>query len=352
MKTRRWFYSVFAASLLLMSCEDDPKPVRKYEDGGFVVNEGQFLAGNGSVTFYDPATEEAVQNIFLNDAGDFAGDVVQSMTFHDDVAIIVVNGDSKIEIADGLTFKSIKTISDELIDKPRYVEVINDKAYISVWGPYDEFYSLVDSYVLVYDLTTGNIVTTIDTDEGTENLLYTSNRLFASNYNYGSSNTVAAIDPTTNTLIDHIEVDYGPAGMVTDANGKLWVVCQGAYLAENGTLYRINPATLEIEEEIVITGIPGLDLATTVDKQNILYTVGNSVFSLPIASTEEAEEELFEADDVTNLYALNVDPATGDIWIGDAPSFTAPGKVYVYTSSGTERSSFDAGIGPTQIVFK
>ncbi len=352
MKMKRWFLLLSASMLLMVSCEDDPKPTGQYENGVFIVNEGAFMAGNGSITFYNVTSEEVEQNIFLNAAGDFAGDVVQSMTFHDDVALIVVNGDNKIEIANSATFESIETITDELIDKPRYVEVINDKAYVSVWGAYDELFALVDSYVLVFDLNTGSILTTIDTDEGTENLLYTGSRLFASNYNYGASNTVSAIDPTNNTLIDNVELSAGPAGMVTDANGKLWVICVGEFGAVNGYLFRINPATLAIEEEITITGAAGIDLATTPDKLNVLYTVGTSVFSLPISATEEAEEELFEADEVTSLYTLNVDPSTGNFWIGDALSFSAPGKVYVYSSTGASLTSFTAGIGPTQIVFK
>ena len=351
MKMKGWLLFL-SVSLLMISCEDDPKPSGKYDNGAFIVNEGAFLAGNGSITFYNFAADEAEQNIFLNDAGTFAGDVVQSMTFHDDVALIVVNGDSKIEIANNATFESIETITDVLIDKPRYIQVIDDKAYISVWGAYDQFFSLIDSYVLVYDLNTGSVVTTIDTDEGTENLLYTGNKLFASNFNYGSSNTVSVINPANNTLIDNVELSAGPAGMVTDANGKLWIVCVGGFGDTNGYLFRLNPATLAIEQEITITGIPGMDLATTTNKQNILYSVGNDVFSLPISATSEATEELFAPDGLTSLSTLSVDPSTGNIWIGDAPSFTSPGKVYVYTSTGTSITSFDAGIGPTQIVFK
>ncbi len=59
----------------------------------------------------------------------------------------MLNGDSKIEITDEETFKLENTLTAPAIDKPRYVEVIGNKAFISVWGPYDETYSLIDSYV-------------------------------------------------------------------------------------------------------------------------------------------------------------------------------------------------------------
>lgn len=345
-------YFLIALTFVSVSCQDDEKSVKEYNEGVFIVNEGTFLGGNGTITYYNEDSEETAQNIFINDEGDFAGDVAQSMIFHGDKAYIVINGDHKIEVADATTFKSIQTITDVEIDKPRYIEIIDNKAYISVWGAYNEFFSLIDSYVLVYDLESDEVIETIDTDEGTENLLYNGTRLFASNFDYGASNTVAAIDPTTNSLIDHVEVGAGPAGMTLDANGKLWVICVGAWDAENGQLFRINPATLAVEDEMEITGVPGMDITTTPDKQNIIYTVGTSVFSLPIGSEEESEEPVFDAGEVTSLYSLAVDEATGNIWIGEAPNFTSAGKVYIYSSAGVLNTSFTAGIGPGQFVFK
>jgi hypothetical protein len=294
----------------------------------------------------------AEQNIFRNSLGLFAGDVAQSLKFNGDQAFLVMNGDNKVEVVNAHTFESLNTITSTDLDKPRYIEVINGKAYISVWGAYDDHYSLIDSYVLVYDLNSNTVVKKIDTDEGTENLLYNGQRLFASNFNFGASSTVSVINPADNTLVDEIELSEGPAGMVIDANGKLWIVCVGAWGATEGYLFRINPTSLEIEDEITITGVPGMDIAVTPNKQNIIYTVGKSVYSLAISATSEPAEPLFEAEDVASASALNIDPVTGNIWIGDAPSFTTIGKVYIYSADGEPVTSFDAGIGPTQIVFK
>ena len=173
------YYFLIALAFAGTSCSDEDKALKEYHEGAFVVNEGAFQAGNGTITYYNEALESAAQNIFINPEGDFAGDVAQSLTFHGDEAYIVINGDSKIEIADAVTFKSMRTITSGALDKPRYVEIIDNKAYISVWGAYDEFFSLVDSYVLVYDLESKEVIKTIDTDEGTENLLYNGETLFA-----------------------------------------------------------------------------------------------------------------------------------------------------------------------------
>ena len=38
------------------------------------------------------------------------------------------------------------------------LQVVNGKAYISVWGEYDSNFSLVDSYILVVDIKTLTVV--------------------------------------------------------------------------------------------------------------------------------------------------------------------------------------------------
>jgi len=343
----RYVYIVFLIAVAF-SCSDDEKPKGKYEHGAIIVNEGGFGSGNGTVTFYNTSTTEVEQNILRATATGFAGDVAQSITFKDDKAYLVLNGDSKIQIADANTFETESIIAGADIVAPRYIEVINGKAYISVWGPYDANYSLIDSYVLVYDLSTGTVLKKIDTDEGTENLLYNGSYLFASNYNYGGSSTLAVINPSDNTLVKQIELSAGPSGMVTDANNKLWVVCSGW---NSGNLYRINPSTLAIEATIEISASPGTDLAITPDKQNILYTVGKSVYKLPIGSTSEASTALINSD-VKAFYTFNVNPDNGDIWIGDALNYATTGKVYIYSADGTAKSSFEAGISPGQFKFK
>jgi hypothetical protein len=352
----RFFLGSFVLSFLLLflqSCDDEPKPKGKYESGAIVVNEGGFGSANGTVTFIDVTAGSAEQNIFRNTVGDFAGDVVQSVTFSGDKGYVVINGDNKVEIVNSNTFEGLGTIESVDLDKPRYVEVIGDKAYISVWGPYEDGgYSLIDSYVLVVDLNSNTVIKKIETDEGTENLLFEGTYLFASNYNFGGSNSLAVIDPTTNTLVKHIELASGPAGSVLDANGKLWVICTGDFGASNGQLFRIHPSTLAVEESIDLNVNPDVDLGITPDKSNLIYSIGSSIYSISISATVAPTDKLFEATDVVYNYAMGVDPDSGNIWIADALNFATEGKVYVYTNAGVPVTSFNAGISPTQVVFK
>src|SRR5258706_8321587 len=187
-----------AISFSIVSCTKSSDPVKgKYQTGTLIVNEGAFGSANGDVTYYNVSSTLLEQTIFKNVNGTFAGDVLQSITIDGDNGYLVLNGSNKIEIIDDNTFKSKSIFTDKLLDKPRYLQVINGKAYISVWGPYDANFSLTGSYVLVVDVKTLQVVTSIATDAGVENLLYNGKYLFASNYNFGSSSTVSIIDPST-----------------------------------------------------------------------------------------------------------------------------------------------------------
>lgn len=347
MSTR--FFSFIVLAVLATACSDnDDKPKGKYEHGAFIVNEGGFGSSNGSVTYYNTTSSE-IESSILKVSGNFAGDVAQSITFKDDKGFLVLNGDNKIQVIDANTFENQTTISGSDIVAPRYVEVVGDNAYISVWGPYDANYSLVDSYVLVYNLKTNAVVKKINTDEGTEHLLYNGNYLFATNYNFGASSTLSVINPSDNSLVKEIELAGGPSGMVIDANGKLWVICSDFV---SGKLFRINTSSLAIEQTISIENAPEPDLSITSDKKNIVYAIGKSIYKLSITSTTEATTPFINASNVTTFYSFGVDPDNDEIWIGDALNYVTAGKAYIYNADGSSKTSIDVGISPTQFVFK
>ena len=98
-------------------------------------------------------------------------------------------------------------------------------------------------------------------------------------------------------------------GLVLDANGKLWVICTGDFGASNGQLFRINPATLDVEESIDLNINPDIDLGITPDKSNLIYSVGSRMYTkFPFQQPVLRQSPLFEATDVVYNYAMGVDP--------------------------------------------
>jgi len=350
---------VLAISFSIVSCNKSSDPVKgKYQTGVLVTNQGQFGSGNGDVTYYNPSTGTAEDAIYKNANGGvhFAGDVLQSITLDGDMGYLVLNGSNKIKIVNNDTFKYDTAFTDAKLDKPQYLQVINGKAYISVWGPYDPNYSLIKSYILVMDTKKLTLVDTITTDLGVGNLLYNGKYLFASNNNFGGSSTVSVIDPSTDKRINQFKLSAGPAGMVLDVNNKLWVITTGSstnFVGNNdGALYRVNPSTFDVEQKINLSANPGSSIDISPDKKNIYYSVDNSIYKIGIDATTAPTSSFINATDVVQLSTLAVNQKTGEIYIGDALNYATAGNAYVYGADGKKITSFPTGITPTQFLFR
>ena len=89
--------------LIVSSCTKEP-PVQTthYSLGGgvFVVNEGNYLAGNGSISFYSYDSTKIYNDLFYKANGRPLGDVPNAMAVKGDKAYIIVNNSGKIEISD------------------------------------------------------------------------------------------------------------------------------------------------------------------------------------------------------------------------------------------------------------
>lgn len=333
----------------LQNCEKASDPVKgAYQSGVLIVNEGAFGSANGDITYYNPSTDIVEQNVFKKLNGSFAGDVLQSVSVDGDEGYLVLNGSNKIEVVDINTMKRKNTFANNQLKNPRYLKVVNGKAYITVWGSFDANFSLVDSYVLVVDTKTLAVVATIDTAEGVENIMYNGRYLFISKNGFSGSNELSVIDPSTNKLISQTTMLGEPQGMVVDANGKLWTIATGA----NSKVIRINPTTFVSEQIIEIGANAGGDLALSADKRNLIYSLGNRIYKMDISASSKPTSPLFMAADVVNLSTLDVDPKTDIVYVGDALNFSSAGNVYLYNADGSFRKKVAAGIVPTYFIFR
>jgi YVTN family beta-propeller protein len=336
-------------SLFFQGCDKAKDPVKgAYQSGVLIVSEGSFSSNNGDVTYYNSSTSLLEQTIFKNINGDFAGKVLQSITVNGDDGYLVLNGGNKIEVVDINTFKRKSTFTDLKLNSPRYLKVINGKAYISVWGPFNSNFALVDSYILVVDTNTLSVVGTIDTNEGIENLLYDGKLLFASRNGFSGSNVVSVIDPSTNKIMKEINLTGEPMGMVLDVNNKLWAISTGS----ESKLFRINATTFEVEQTIEIGSFAHGNLVTTPDKRNLIYAIENNVYKMVIEATVAPTAPLFTASDVITFYGMDVDPKTGTIYIGDAKDYSSAGSAYIFNADGSFKNKVETGIDPNSFIFR
>ena len=343
---------ILLLAIILFSCsDDDNRPKGLYDEGVFIVNEGQFGQANGTLSFYNRASETIASNIFQAEPLNFAGAVFQSLHFANDKAYMVMNAGNKIEIANAFDFSGIKTISNDKLINPRFVIANNGKLYVSVWGSFDENFSLVDSYVLEIDEATGNILREFDTDEGTEELLLIGNKLLAANNNFGNSNTVSVIDLATGNVSDKV-LAAGPISFAVDANENIWVLCSGSSQENSSALVRLNKNTFEVERTITLSESPGNDLGISPDKTSLMYLADGKVYQVGINATDEPTNYFIFEENLAIGYSLGVDSSTGNIWIGDAVNFTSNGKAFIYNQQGEFIKEVSTGINPTAFVFK
>lgn len=336
--------ALFASMALFVSCDDtENKPKGDFEQGVFVVNEGNFTAGDGSVTFFDPESKSATADIFglVND-GRALGDVVQSMTIAGDEAYIVVNNDNKVEIANAYTFEAIHTLSD--VKLPRYFITANGKGYLTEWVSFTE-----SGRVSVVDLKTHVVTKTITTDFGSENLIAVGTKIFVSN---NFTNTISVINTTTDAVVKTIEVASSPGEFVLDAQNKLWVICGGGYKENNGALVQIDPSTEAVVKTIELTRNVPVKLSTDKTKNFVYYYAGKSVYKVSITATTEPTEALLTENNASSFYGMDVDSNNGVIYVGDPKGFVSNGTVYRYNLDGSFIDSFTAGKAPNGFVFK
>jgi YVTN family beta-propeller protein len=348
-------FTLAVQALLLSSCDQEPEqqqqPKGTYETGVFLVNEGGFGHGNGSISFYNRNTKTVEQDVFKKVNNRPTGDVLQDLFVHNEKAYIVANNSAKVEVADANTFASLGTV--EGLAMPRYFAAVQNKGYVSEWVGFSG-----NGRVSVIDLTTNTVTKTIAVGAMPEEVLLVNNKLYVAN---SGGNTLTVINTSTDAVEATVPVGDGPNSLAVDANNKLWVLCGGdkvwlpdfsdidAAASTVGSLVRVNPASNAVEATLAFGSkkdAPG-KLATNNTKNKLYYNYQGKVFQLDITAAALPATALINR----GFYGFGVDPAT-NILYGSPSSFPANSKVIRYNASGAAIDSFQAGIGTNGFFFR
>lgn len=348
---KQWFILFLSIALFFTACDDDDVTISGiYSDGVFITNEGNFGAGNGSVSFYAYAGDTVSNEIFQTVNMRSLGDVAQSLTVHNNKAYIVINGSGKIEVVTRNDFKEYGVISD--LSSPRhFIAINNNKGYVSEWG------DGMGTSVKAIDLNTLTVTKTITVGTGPEHLIYHNGYVYVANSGgYISDNTISVIDPSTDEVVKTITLDAdSPRDFAVDANNDLWVLCYGQILYNTdysiasqtaSKLIRINTSTNEVTQTITIseTDHP-TELEVSRNGNNLFYGGGygfQGIYKLSITDTSVPTTPIIDK----SFYGFTVNPETGNIFACDAGYFTANGTLYRYKADGTELGNYEVGIGP------
>lgn len=324
---------VFALSIVT-SCEShDNPPLYPGGEGIFILNEGNFNAGNGSVSFYSFTTKQIYDDLFRQANDRALGDIPSYMVADGNRGYIVVNNSGTIEAVDMRTMESLGTLTG--LSSPRQLVIDGREGYIS---------SLNSQTVTVVDPERMEKTGSLGIGSTSEAMVISGGKLFSAHWAGGSS--IVVTDLASREVITSIAVGLEPESMVTDRNGKLWVLCTGGWMGEEiPRIVRINTVTLEKETEFYFRTVNDnpSNLTTNV-AGDTLYFLDEGVRRMPVTAVSLPSETLIPAGNRL-FYKLFIAPG-GLITVTDAKDYMQRGDFLVYNSRGELVDTEQAGIIP------
>ena len=324
--------------------------------GVYIVNEGNFMYGNSSLSFYDSEAKRVYNDIFQARNGAPLGDVAQSMKIWNGLGFIVVNNSGKIYVIDTRTAEFKGSISG--LSSPRYVHVVNsEKAYvtdlyarkITIFNPL--------SFQVTGEIPVLNSASAFN-QHSTEQMIQYKNLVFVNCWSY--DNRILIIDSNNDRLIESIEVFKQPNSMVLDRNNKLWVLTDGGFDGspfgyEQPGLLKIDAESREIERtfRFPIGEHPiNLCLNATCDS---IYFLNKHVWKMSVSDKKLPVQPFISSrysDYFGGFFSMAIDPNTSEIYLADAIDHRQNGMVYRYSVSGKLIDEFKVGISPGNFSFK
>lgn len=302
----------------------------------YVLNEGNFQSGNASLTSVVPARGKTSERVFEQWTGRSLGDVAQSIERFEGAFYIVVNNSGKIEVVDGGPQKEdLGTISG--LESPRYFLGLNSKkAYVT---------DLYADAVHIVDPSGMNRSGEIPTDGWTEAILKYEDQVYVTNMDQGR---LDRIDPEQDLFVDSLRLREQPNSMVRDANGKLWVLCDGGFEEEKAALFRIDPNSFQVEKEFEFPEIGDSPSELTLSPdRNTLFFLNDGVFRMGIEEGALPSAPLIQQNGT--YLGLRISEE-GRIHVADAKDYVQKGAFYRYRSDGAPLDTFETGIIPTAFL--
>ena len=338
---------LLATTVLFFGCrKDNPQPEPRpqpppppQEDRVFVLNEGAFGSGKGTVSLYNPATQGVTEDYYAQqNPGGALGDVVHAMIRHKDEYFVVVNNSGRIVVCD-VDFRKKGEIAG--LASPRYILPIGgDLAYVS------DFKS---GSVAVVNLVSRSIVQQVALPGFSEGMVLHNGLVYVTN---PSRSYLYKVDPAQHKVIDSIDVGPGGSGVVYDENGKLWVLGGGDYITGTpGRLSRINPQSWTVELSLPFAQDAYASELCLSPGRDTLYYLDNGIRRMKVSDAQLPAAPWIAAG-TRAFYALEVNPETHQLFVSDVIDYTQKSSVHVFGSDGQERAMFKAGVIATDFYFE
>lgn len=335
--------------VFVLSCSEEPVQTEYFDldtdQGIFIACEGNFMYGNGALSFYHMRNQEVVNQVYFARNGVPLGDVVQSLARHNELLYVVVNNSGKVIVADEKTVEHKGSITG--LVSPRYLHFVSpQKGYIS---------DLHATELTVFDPETLTVTGTVDLNGHTsEQMVQIGRLLYISDWSYG--NSIVIVDTDTDEMIAEIEVPLQPKNLVVDGNNKLWVLSDGGYEGspsgnEAPAISRIDPETQTIEQIYSFQADDAPSNLVIDSSGDTIYFLNHDVFKMHVDSRHLPDSAFLKGDNEL-FYHMAIDPATDELYLANAIDYTQNAIVYRYSQGGELIDTFKTGINPSFFAFR
>ncbi len=336
------------------ACEDEEDDLKKSSNKViYVLNEGSWNNNNASVSAIDPTDGSSYYYQFAAANGRNLGDTGQDILRYGGKIYIAVSGSNTIEVVDGNSLTSIKTIKPESgkPGNPRGLAASDGKIYVSLY----------DGYVAKIDTTSLAFEDSIAVGPNPEEITIANGCLYVaisdglnSGNGYPNGKYVSKIGLDSFKVASKINVIVNPTEITSDKAGNVFVISMGDYGENPATVQKIDK-----NDNVSVLGRATLMACY----ENTLYTI-NAPWGAPSiefvsynTTTGSVESSAFisgSADELpSNPHSISVNPKNGNIMVGSylaANDYLSNGYVYEY-ANGAFKARYNAGVGPRKFVY-
>ena len=352
MKSLRLVLSLIWLILIASACSTSEPgvapPLGEFEKGVLIMNEGAFGVNDGEVFHYDPSSGLIKEDIFRAKNSRPFGGLIQDMIEAEGRIYLVANT-GKVEIVNPKDFGLIGGISLGL-DITRSLVVVNQKLFISDWGPYDGDYNNPDSYVaVVNDLNGGPIAKKIPVSSRPEGLIAAGNFIFVA---CTSAKKFDVISIATESLVGSVDVEGSPSRFFV-TEGRLFL-----YATDDANAYfhEINPGNYVIARTVKIPISNPTPIATLGEGSEVLIitSTGWPDYVDTVAKVSVNTGQVINPTYYTGsgLYGIGFKVEGKEIYVAENNGFQGNGSVSVLSASGQKVKNFTVGKGPSGFIFK
>lgn len=342
----------FLAATLFAACKKEPVPDTPSVSTApaYLLNEGSWGGNDASISLIDRNSDNIENNWFRNNNGRGIGDLAQDLIHYGGKLYVSVYTSNTVEVIDPATGKSIKQI-DMGTRGPRYLAYHNGKIYVSC---YDKSIVRIDTAALGIEASCPL------SGMQPEQLCIIGDNMYVCNcWQYDANgnaiydSTVSIVNLATFSETGKITVGRNPGRIKALDSHRFIVACAGDYGDAPAQTLIVDLANgTQQPLPVSATGFDIFDgniylYQTTYDAQGHPAAVFYKVNLATLQSTPILQQH---TADLRNAYAINVDPATGNLFICNSP-YNANADLYTFQPDGSLVRKVEGGILASKVVF-